>query len=350
MGCKQVEQFKDKKMKKKQFLIYPLLVMGLFLVFTSSCEKEENLTIVTTTEVTDITAISAISGGNITSDGGSAITARGVCWSTNPNPTIEDNKTTDGTGVGSFTSNITGLVGNTTYYVRAYATNKAGTSYGISKSFTAKDGVSFTDSRDGNTYNWVKIGDQVWMAENLKYLPSVVGPATGSTTVPYYYVHGYTGTNVSDAKNHKTYGVLGVLYNWPAAMAGSTSSTANPSGIQGVCPAGWHLPSDDEWAQLIDYLGGASEAGGKLKESGTTHWSSPNEGATNETGFTARPGGYRDINGLFDYAGSIGLWWNASDCDANRAWFWLMSYDFRNVDRNHYNKGHGFSVRCVKDN
>ncbi len=124
----------------------------------------------------------------------------------------------------------------------------------------------FTDSRDGTHYNAVKIGNQVWMAENLKYLPSVVGPGTGSQTTPYYYVYGYDSTVVADAKATSNYTTYGVLYNWPAAMNEATSSSSNPSGVQGACPTGWHLPSDAEWTELTDYLGGTSVAGGKLKE------------------------------------------------------------------------------------
>jgi uncharacterized protein (TIGR02145 family) len=136
------------------------------------------------------------------------------------------------------------------------------------------------DARDNQTYRIVTIGSQTWMAENLKYLPSVVRPRTGSKTTPHYYVYGYDGTNVTDAKATANYNTYGVLYNWPAAMNGTASSTTNPSGVQGVCPDGWHLPSDAEWTELTDYLGGAIDAGGKLKETGTTHWNSPNTSAT----------------------------------------------------------------------
>lgn len=174
-------------------------------------------------------------------------------------------------------------------------------------------GGSFTDSRDGNVYSWVTIGKQVWMAENLKYLPSVAGPGTGSVSTAYYYVYEYNGTDVNAAKATSNYTTYGVLYNWAAAMAGSASSSTNPSGVQGVCPTGLHLPSDAEWTELIDYLGGgASVAGGKLKEIGATHWSSPNTGATNETGFTALPGGYRFNNGKFNGIGNYGSWWSAT--------------------------------------
>lgn len=210
---------------------------------------------------------------------------------------------------------------------------------------------TFIDSRDGNEYNWVQIGDQVWMAENLAYLPSVNMVADGSEDAAgsYYYVYGYDGTNVADAKATDNYATYGVLYNWTAAMNGEASSTTNPSGIQGVCPAGWHLPSDAEWTELIDYLGGTSVAGGKLKETGTTHWASPNTGATNETGFTALPGGYRINYGAFGYIGLSGYWWSASEYNATLAWFRGLYSNLSNVYRDYHYTEVGFSVRCVRD-
>lgn len=208
---------------------------------------------------------------------------------------------------------------------------------------------TFTDTRDGNVYQTVTIGNQVWMAENLKYLPSVVGPGTGSQTTPYYYVNGYNGTDVNAAKATTNYSTYGVLYNWPAAMAGATSSQANPSGVQGVCPTGWHVPSDAEWTVLTDYLGGEGVAGGKLKETGTTHWTSPNTGATNETGFTALPGGTRYPNGSFSIVGDYGYWWSATEYNASSAWGRFVYYDLSNVFRDRYFKEVGISVRCVRD-
>src|SRR5690554_2331513 len=209
---------------------------------------------------------------------------------------------------------------------------------------------AFTDPRDGNVYKIITIGDQVWMAENLAYLPSVNMVADGSEDAAgsYYYVYGYDGTNVADAKATDNYATYGVLYNWTAAMDGEASSTTNPSGIQGVCPAGWHLPSDAEWTELTDYLGGTSVAGGKLKETGTTHWASPNTGATNETCFTALPGGGRYNYGAFDDIGYFGFWWSATEDNATSAWFRFMSRDFSNVYRGS-GKEVGFSVRCVRD-
>lgn len=210
---------------------------------------------------------------------------------------------------------------------------------------------TFTDARDGNVYNWVKIGNQVWMAENLAYLPSVNQVADGSEDAAgsYYYVYGYDGTDVNAAKATSNYATYGVLYNWTAAMAGSASSNANPSGVQGICPTGWHLPSDAEWTELTDYLDGTSVAGGKLKETGTTHWNSPNTGATNETGFTALPDGHRYFLGTFNDIGIHGNWWSAREYDATFAWYRYMYYNESNVSRSNNSKHGGFSVRCVRD-
>ncbi len=207
---------------------------------------------------------------------------------------------------------------------------------------------TFTDSRDGTVYQTVTIGDQVWMAENLRYLPSVVGPGTGSVTTPYYYVYEYDGTDVNAAKATSNYTTYGVMYNWPAAIASSASSTTNPSGVRGVCPTGWHLPSDAEWTQLTDYLGGISVAGGKMKEAGTTHWASPNTGATNESGFTALPGGFRGSSGTYADIGKYGYWWSATENNANFAWLHYLYFDI-NVYRANYTKELGLSVRCLKD-
>lgn len=210
-------------------------------------------------------------------------------------------------------------------------------------------GNTFTDPRDGTVYQTVTIGNQIWMAENLKYLPSVVGPGTGSSLKPYYYVYVYDGTDVNAAKATSNYTTYGVLYNWPAAMAGSSSRISNPSGVQGVCPTGWHLPSDAEWTELTVYLGGESVAGGKLKEIGTTHWSGSNTNAVNETGFTALPGGYRDYDGAFYGVGYDGYWWSATGGNAMDAWNRGMNCDYSSLLSHSGIKELGISVRCVRD-
>lgn len=219
---------------------------------------------------------------------------------------------------------------------------------------------TFIDSRDNTEYSWVQIGSQTWMAENLKYLPSVVGPGTGSNSEAYCYVYGYDGTSISAAKATENYATYGVLYNWTAAMNGAESSDANPSGVQGICPDGWHLPSDAEWKQLEMYLGmsetdvnstgwrGTVE-GGKLKEAGTTHWADPNAGANNESGFTALPGGYRNSYGGFDNISYDGRWWSSTEGGTSNAWYRYVNYDNSNVYRGSNYKSMGFSVRCLRD-
>ena len=213
---------------------------------------------------------------------------------------------------------------------------------------------SFTDSRDSQVYHYLTIGNQVWMAENLKYLPSVVDSTTGSNipgfeTESYYYVYGYNGADVTEAKATANYNTYGVLYNWNAAMAGADSSNTNPSGVQGVCPTGWHLPSKAEWTQLADFLGGAAVAGGKLKEMGTSHWLDPNTGATNETGFRALPGGYRNSLGEYKYMAKLGIWGTSSMSDATGLYTGRMHSQNQNLDQTAYNTAGALSVRCVRN-
>jgi len=116
-----------------------------------------------------------------------------------------------------------------------------------------------------------------------------------------------------------------------------------------LCPTGWHVPTDVEWTTLTTYLGGESVAGGKLKEAGLAHWNSPNTGATNETGFTALPGGYRYYGGTFYGIGYYGYLWSATEVSTSYAWYRSMIYDLSYVSRNYYNKKDGFSVRCLRD-
>lgn len=307
-------------------LIFPLLLLGVFIVFASSCKKDDDnnggnntgIPILTTTVVTDISQTTATCGGNISSDGGATVTSRGVCWSTGQTPTISDNKTEDGTGSGSFTSSVTDLEPNTTYYLRAYAINSVGTAYGSALSFTTEKGISgstFTDPRDGKVYKTVVIGAQEWMAENLAYAP---------TSGNYW---AYSNMN----RLLETYGYL---YDWQTA--------------KNVCPAGWHLPSDEEWTELTDYLG-ESVAGGKLKETGTKHWALFNYGATNETGFTALPGGIRLPGDSFVSLTIGGFWWSATEDDIDEAWCRAIYNNDRYVSIARPLKVYGLSVRCLKD-
>lgn len=182
---------------------------------------------------------------------------------------------------------------------------------------------------DGNVYNSVTIGTQIWMKENLKTtkyndgnpVPLVTDNMTwmGMTTPAYCYNSNYEA-----------------LYNWYTVNTGK------------LCPAGWHVPSDEEWTVLCTYLGGEAYAGGKLKETGTSHWTSPNTGATNETGFTAIPGGYRYYGGSFDFINDYGYWWTSSGT-VTYAFVVEMQYFNPSVLRVAYDNRYGLSVRCLKD-
>jgi uncharacterized protein (TIGR02145 family) len=195
---------------------------------------------------------------------------------------------------------------------------------------------SITDI-DGNTYKTVTIGTQTWMAENLKVTKYNDGIAIPNVTDDTAWGELTTGALCdydNTPSNSETYGKL---YNWHAVNTGK------------LCPTGWHVPSDAEWTELTDYLGGRSVAGGKLKETGTTHLASPNTGATNETGFTALPGGFRGYDGAFYYIGYHGYWWSATENGSNNAWYRLMGFNFSTVARHNYYKELGVSVRCVRD-
>ena len=303
----------------------------------------------TTDAVSSITQTTAVSGGNITDDGGGEITAKGVCWSTSQSPTTDDNNTDDGSGTGAFISNLTGLNPNAAYYVRAYATNSAGTSYGNQVSFTTTSSgndIIFNPDLtygtisdiDGNAYKTIQIGTQIWMAENLK--TTSYNDGTGIPLVTDEVEWSFLDTAAycwfdNDEATYKA--IYGALYNWYTVNTGK------------LCPTGWHVPTDTEWTLLTDYLGGLLVAGGKLKETGTTHWSTPNTSATNETGFTALPGGCRHYHGLFSVTRQYGLWWSATEYDVLNALYPLIRCDYGGVLRYQNFKTNGMSVRCVKD-
>ncbi len=269
-------------------------------------------------------SFTASSGGNITDDGGSTVTARGVVWSTSQNPSISDSKTTDSSGTGSYVSNFTALSPGTFYYVRAYATNITGTAYGNQQTFTAIALPPPVTDIDGNTYKTVQIGTQVWMSENLKTsryrnggsIPYVVG----NTDWQALTTGAWSNYN-HDAANDTIYGKL---YNWGTTL-GDT-----------LCPAGWGVPTDAEWTTLSSNLGGESVAGGKMKSIGTAYWFSPNTGATNESGFSALPGGYRHNYGSFYDISYDAFFWSATEYDYSIAWYRNLYYTNSSVGRNYF--------------
>ena len=173
---------------------------------------------------------------------------------------------------------------------------------------------TFTDKREGKMYRWVQIGNQLWMEENLNYKT-----ASGS----WCY---------DDLKLNCN--IFGRLYDWENAQI--------------ACPDGWQLPSDADWTELISFLGGDNVAGGKMKANGTSNWITPNTEATNISGFTALPGGFRSGNSYFYSKGSYAYFWSSSEINATRAWKRGLYYNYGNVSNLSYGKDYGFSVRCLK--
>jgi uncharacterized protein (TIGR02145 family) len=320
---------------------------------------------VETDTLASLTTTEAVTGGLVIHHGGSSVTARGVCWNTSGNPSITDDHTTDGTGMGAFTSILTNLTPNTTYYAKAYATNSEGTAYGDEIVFTTLSagfncGDILTDARDGKNYQTTLIGNQCWMAENLAYLPSVAPLMIGSDSIPFYYVHGYNGTSVNDAMNTTNYQTYGVLYNWSAAILGSQGGNMVPGTIQGICPEGWHMPGDEEWKILegetdsqfgypdnewngTDWRG--FDAGLHLKAS--TGWS----GASNPDtyGFGALPGGFRISWGGFLDLGTTGIFWSGTPSGSGDAWFRMIEGGYGKVYRMAYSRSSAMSIRCIRN-
>lgn len=315
----------------------------------------------TTIAVTGVTSNSAISGGTITNDGGSTVTARGVVWSTTQNPTIAlTTKTNDVINTGTYTSNLTNLAPNTTYYLRAYATNSVGTNYGNEISF-ATPKLTVTDA-DGNVYQTIQIGTQLWMSENLKSTKFCNGdpiPFSNSTifwnddekTTPAYNIYFFRGI-----KNY--------TYNGNTAI-----DSRNP------CPCGWRVPNNNDWAILSNFLGNdwintqyggySRTTGQKLKsigniEDGTGLWFKSNYPGTNASGFNAIPfGAYiseSDINGILSFriqGGGSEVLLLSSNTSMMDTYLMVHFISLSNLD-NYFSTSYTYrnrngSIRCVKN-
>ena len=340
----QFQQLLKNDHMKNKILLYLVLFPVVPLTLLNNCKKEAVAPTVTLAPVTNITSNSATSGGYITTEGTSAVTARGVCLATTQNPTTANSKTADGTGTGTFISNLKGLFPGTSYYLRAYATNSAGTSYGDEIPFkTLAITYGTMSDNDGNVYRTITIGTQVWMVENLKTTKYRNGESIPNVTVNTSWKALTTGAYCwynNDATIYKA--DYGALYNW-YAVADSRN----------IAPMGWHVPTDAEWTLLIDYFGRTDQAS-LLKETGVWHWQLPNTDATNSSGFTALPGGYRkDYDGTFSDLRQSGNWWSNTAYDAfsarDRSIFYNDHYNFSFVGSSPRLNQCGFSVRCVRD-
>jgi uncharacterized protein (TIGR02145 family) len=211
--------------------------------------------------------------------------------------------------------------------------------------------ITVTDY-DGNEYKTVQIGTQLWMAENLKSthfsdgtpIPIVSDSAAWDALTNNDMA--YSWYNDDSAAYAETYGAL---YTWAAAMKGEPGSSNDPSGVRGICPDGWHLPSKAEWMTLIDFLGGDSIAGGPMKEPGTEHWLAPNVGATNESGFTGLPAGYRYFDGSFTGIYYFAYWWATDEVNGSYAYRSSLGNGNAGIRLYDRRKDTGYSVRCLKD-
>jgi uncharacterized protein (TIGR02145 family) len=242
----------------------------------------------------------------------------------------------ENTSATSFTN--TGLSSGTTYYYKVSAYNNGGessqSSYGSATTAGTSTTGTFTDTRDNKTYKAVKIGNQTWMAENLNFQPS-------------------TGNSWCYDKRTENCNIYGRLYDWNTAMGGKASSNNVPSGVQGVCPSGWHLPFADEWDRLAESVGGQKDNYGMYYSTGkalkaTSGWNGGGNG-TDTYGFSALPGGRRDYGGRFYGADYYGDWWTATEGSSDNAYGLHMYYGYDYVYEYYDVKSDGFSVRCVKD-
>ena len=289
---------------------------------------------ITTNAITNFTGTSATCGGYVSFSSGSPINGRGVCWSTSHYPTISNSHTIDSTGVGSFISTLTGLIPGITYYVRAYASNNIGTSYGNEVNYTSKPIIDI----DGNGYDIVCIGTQTWFKQNLKvthYRNGDAIPVIINSNIWQQLTTGAYCNYNNDSNFAITYGRLYNFY--------TVADSRN------LCPIGWHVSTFPEWITLIYYLGGEEMAGDKLKEIGTTHWYYTSTSVSNESGFTALPGGSRSTYGSFYYFGFEGDWWSTPGYNNSDADYYYMGCTDSGVYSYIINKTVGASVRCVKD-
>jgi uncharacterized protein (TIGR02145 family) len=297
---------------------------------------------VMTAPATIIRSYTATTGGTVSCDAGATITARGVCYSLHSVPTFSDNYTNEGADTGTFISNLTGLIPDTVYYVRAYVMNSQGTAYGNEITFRTVLYYlgDWVYDYDNNLYSSIVLGTQQWLGWNLRVTHYNNGDLIPNIPLGSYW---YNASSGAWANGPLAFEIYGCLYNW-YAVADSRN----------LCPTGWHVPTDGEWTILINYLGGSSVAGGKLKETGTSHWNSPNTGASNRSGLTALPGGYAGWN-FIDYyvtfysVRDYGYFWTSTETSTTSSRFKLLGKNTQTIGGGTQQKYIGQSVRCIKN-
>ncbi|MEI7830942.1 MAG: FISUMP domain-containing protein [Prolixibacteraceae bacterium] len=327
-----------KKQTPSPILVFCALILALSLSCQPPKDESEPTTsaTLTTNDANVLTSSVAILGGNVTSDGNNAVTERGVVYATTLNPTTTNTKAPNGLGLGTFSSSVTGLTEKTTYYVRAYAINSKGTFYGNQVSFTtpaAAVALTVTDA-DGNVYKTTTVGTQVWMAENLKTTKYKDNTAIANVSDPASWASLSNGAYCWYGNDSSNKNVYGALYNWFANSNGK------------LCPTGWHLPSYEEWNNLINYLGGVDVAGGKLKAS--AGWNNNGNGS-DSSGFSAMPGGIRSFDGTYSLVSANIYLWSSADNGTASTTAYIIGFSNNGIIYSNFSKKIGMSVRCMKD-
>ncbi len=276
--------------------------------------------ILKTNSISNLTSTTCTSGGSILFEGNSVISSRGVCWSTANPPSITDYRTKDGSGIGVFTSSISGLDIDSIYYIRAYATNSKGTAYG--NSLYLKPFKSTIADIDGNEYTTVRIGTQVWTVENMKVTKYQNGDPIPNILENSVWNSLETGAYCDYDNNTMNTDVYGNLYNWFAV-----SDTRN------IAPKGWHVATYVEYQLLLDYLGGSMEADEILRNDG----------------FNALSGGKRNRDGVFLEQGINPYFWTSTEYHLGSNWARYLLLDGGALNIDCLSKNNGFSVRCIRD-
>jgi uncharacterized protein (TIGR02145 family) len=321
------------------------ILIILPVVSFSECKKEV-LPTIPYLNIKLVTAGGMICYGTISNDGGSSTIERGFKWETEQEADYQNGKIAFDNGLNYFETIITGLSPSTTYYVKAYATNSAGTAYSAEKEVTTSKVGTFTDSRDGRAYKWIEIGNQIWMAENLSYLP-YVSSFTSDTGI---FVYNYKGSSVAVARNQEEFRTYGCLYTWEISLQ--------------VCPDGWHLPSDEEWQELEKSIGMTSSQIGQyswhgtyednlLKIAGTTYWSEPYGKPNNATLFSALPAGYHhheyENNGYIYFHGLGYSTYFGSSTILDFPIMIGLDFYYQGIMRTQASENTGCSIRCIRD-
>jgi uncharacterized protein (TIGR02145 family) len=325
-------------MKSQNF--YRLLLCFIISSIFTTCKKEDNISlpIIKTYSPLYIASTLATVGCIVESDGGSDIIC-GLYMGTSQNPESTGTQLQIGSDTGVFLGQVTGLLPNTQYYIKAYAKNVKGEGLGDQVDFITPGTIL---DYDNNVYETVKISSQLWMAKNLRTTYYLNGDLIGTTNPSTLEITSenspkYQWSYSGDEANTLSYGKL---YTWYTI-----------TDTRKICPLGWHIPTDMEWTTLETLLGGYAIAGSKLKEVGTVHWLSPyNIDATNESCFSGLPGGYRSWNGPFLLIHNDGYYWSSSESEEVTSWIRILDTGSPSVGRTGLIKSFGASVRCIKDN